>query len=62
MNNFHNRRIEDDDYMESLEIVVDCSTLKGKLFSALSKNKGVTIDNRDFPRSRLTQRDQFRER
>lgn len=49
VNNFHNRRIEDDDYMESLEIVVDCSTLKGKLFSALSKNKGVAIDNRDFP-------------
>lgn len=49
VNNFHNRRIEDDDYMESIEIVVDCGTLKGKLFSALSKNKGVTIDNRDFP-------------
>lgn len=49
VNNFHNRRIEDHDYMESIEIVVDCSTLKGKLFSALSKNKGVTIDNRDFP-------------
>ena len=40
---------ENDDFLESIEIVVDCSTLKGKLFSALSKNKGVTIEDGDFP-------------
>lgn len=40
---------ENEDFLESIEIVVDCSTFKGKLFSALSKNKGVTIKERDFP-------------
>jgi hypothetical protein len=36
-------------FLKSIEIVVDCSSIKGKLFSALSKNKGVTIEERDFP-------------
>lgn len=40
---------ENEDFLESIEIVVDCSIFKGKLFSALSKNKGVTIKERDFP-------------
>lgn len=38
-----------EDFLKSIEIVVDCSSIKGKLFSALSKNKGVTIEERDFP-------------
>jgi len=37
-----------EDFLKSIEIVVDCSSIKGKLFSALSKNKGVTIEERDF--------------
>lgn len=47
LSNYYNN--ENEDFLESIEIVVDCSTLKGKLFSALSKNKGVTIEDRDFP-------------
>lgn len=42
---------ENEDFLKSIEIVVDCSSTKGKLFSALSKNKGVTIEDRDFPPS-----------
>ncbi|CAB9492480.1 hypothetical protein [Alteromonas macleodii] len=42
---------ENEDFLKSIEIVVDCSSIKGKLFSALSKNKGVTIEDRDFPPS-----------
>ena len=38
-----------EDFLKSIEIVVDCSTLKGKLFSSLSKNKGGTLNDRDFP-------------
>lgn len=40
---------EDEELRESIEIVVDCNTVKGKVFSLLSKNKGVTIEDRDFP-------------
>lgn len=40
---------ENEDFLKSIEIVVDCSTLKGKLFSSLSKNKGITLHDRDFP-------------
>ena len=40
---------EDEDLRESIEIVVDCNTVKGKIFSLLSENKGVTIEDRDFP-------------
>jgi len=28
---------------------VDCNMVKGKVFSLLSENKGVTIEDRDFP-------------
>ncbi|QGX60553.1 hypothetical protein [Alteromonas mediterranea] len=42
---------ENEDFLTSIEIVVDCSSIKGKLFSTLSKNKGVTIEDRDFPSS-----------
>ncbi|TKB01137.1 hypothetical protein E5672_18085 [Alteromonas portus] len=42
---------ENEDFLESIEIIVDCSTLKGKFFSALSKNKGIAIEDRDFPSS-----------
>ena len=45
----HSFNTENEDFLESIEIIVDCSTLKGKLFSALSKNKGVTLHDRDFP-------------
>jgi hypothetical protein len=40
---------ENEDFLKSIETVVDCSTLKGKLFSSLSKNKGITLHDRDFP-------------
>tara|TARA_A200000113_G_C8817689_1_gene339377 strand:- start:283 stop:1071 length:789 start_codon:yes stop_codon:yes gene_type:complete len=40
---------EDEELRESIEIVVDCNTAKGKIFSLLSENKGVTIEDRDFP-------------
>lgn len=40
---------EDEELRDSIEIVVDCNTVKGKVFSLLSKNKGVTIEDRDFP-------------
>ena len=40
---------ENEDFLKSIEIVLDCSSIKGKLFSTLSKNKGVTLNDRDFP-------------
>ena len=42
---------ENEDFLKSIEIVVDCSSIKGTFFSTLSKNKGVTIEDRDFPSS-----------
>ena len=45
----HSFNTENEDFLKSIEIVVDCSTLKGKLFSSLSKNKGITLHDRDFP-------------
>ena len=40
---------EDEAFLESIEIVVDCNTVKGKIFSFLSKNKGGSIEDRDLP-------------
>ena len=40
---------ENEDFLESIEIIVDCSTFKGKLFNSLSKNKGITLHDRGFP-------------
>ena len=40
---------ENEDFLKSIEIVVDCSSIKGKLFSTLSKNKGGILNDRDFP-------------
>lgn len=31
---------ENEEFLKTIEIVVDCSSIKGKLFSTLSKNKG----------------------
>ena len=45
----HSFNTENEDFLESIEIAVDCSMLKGKLFSSLSKNKGITLHDRDFP-------------
>ncbi|BFT28984.1 hypothetical protein D210916BOD24_01600 [Alteromonas sp. D210916BOD_24] len=35
--------------IEGIEIVLDYNTIKGKVFSFLSRNKGVTVEDRDIP-------------
>lgn len=40
---------EEELLIESMQIVVDCTTKKGALFNFLSRNKGVVLEDRDLP-------------
>ncbi|GFD86653.1 hypothetical protein KUL150_27120 [Alteromonas sp. KUL150] len=35
-------------FLDSIKIVGDCNNVKGKVFSFISKNKDITIENFDF--------------
>jgi len=45
----------DEEFLDSIKIEVDCSTVKGKLFSMISANMGVRVQDRNFPNSTSSQ-------